>query len=205
MNARTAPIGARRCRLLRPHEHGVVREVFAGMSPRSRYLRFHAPVPRLSDSMLRALTQVNDRTHVAVVVEIRAPDSWHPIAIGRLARIAPEVAEVSLAVVDAWQGRGVGRELIMDLRERASLLGVREIVASVLPGNEPVMQLLGSAFPGARIERDRDAVEVRAAVPALASPADPTWRPGRHGRRRPPPGGIRRQRRRRSRQRLPMA
>jgi hypothetical protein len=44
-----------RIRPLRAGDDGPIRDIFAGMSAKSRYLRFHSPMPRLSPALLQQL------------------------------------------------------------------------------------------------------------------------------------------------------
>jgi L-amino acid N-acyltransferase YncA len=46
--------------------------------------------------------------------------------------LAPGRAELSVEVVDAWHGLGVGTRLLRAARDRAPELGHRELVADVL-------------------------------------------------------------------------
>jgi hypothetical protein len=48
-------------------EGALLDTVFTGLSPRSRYLRFHSPVHRLTESVRRSLLEVDGRDHVALV------------------------------------------------------------------------------------------------------------------------------------------
>lgn len=61
-----------------------VETVFDGLSARSRYLRFHSPMPVLSAANRLALLNVDDRTHAAIVAELPTYDSWHPVGLTRL-------------------------------------------------------------------------------------------------------------------------
>ena len=104
-------------RPLRRDEGAVLDTVFAGLSPQSRYLRFHSPIPQLAAPVRRALLAVDGRDHVALVAMARG----EPVGIARLIRdrLRPDEAEVAFEVVDAWQRRGVGRLLLTALAERA--------------------------------------------------------------------------------------
>jgi GNAT superfamily N-acetyltransferase len=53
------------------------------------------------------------------------------LGIGRVIRTGGG-AEVAFEVVDAWQGRGIGRRLLTALRHRAAALGYSQIVAVAL-------------------------------------------------------------------------
>jgi RimJ/RimL family protein N-acetyltransferase len=153
---------------VRPLERGdteTVLEVFAGMGPRSRELRFLAAKPRLTDSDVGQLAAVDDRDHVALVA--RSDHDGHPVGIARFVRdpAAPGTADVAVAVVDAWQGRGVGTTLLDALLRRAAELGVRRLTLVTAPDNRAVIRLLGRA-PGAvsRLHAGRGATEYAVAL-----------------------------------------
>ena len=88
-------------------------DVFEGMSAQSRCFRFLAPMWRLPDFAIRHLADVDHQRHVALVAEL----DGRPVAIGRYFRDVddPTVAEVSLAVADEHQGRGIGTRLLAGL------------------------------------------------------------------------------------------
>ncbi|WP_447003469.1 GNAT family N-acetyltransferase [Saccharothrix isguenensis] len=134
--------------------------VFHGLSPQSRYLRFHAPMPRLSATMRRHLTDLDGRRKAAVVAECRR----RPIGIARLAATGDDTAEIALAVVDPWQRKGVGTRLIAALGRLAAGLHYTELHGDVLGHNEPMLRLVARAFPGARLVRDEDDV-IRVSYP----------------------------------------
>lgn len=118
------------------------REVFAGLSVESRFLRFHTGMPALPARMWRHLDAVDGITHVALGARIET--RW--VGIVRLIRTAPGEAELALAVVDRWQRRGVGRALITAAREHAEALGYRRLHAEVLAENTRALSLLDGAF-----------------------------------------------------------
>jgi GNAT superfamily N-acetyltransferase len=157
-------------RQLTPDDGAVVDAVFAGMSPYSRYLRFHAPLPRLTAALRAGLTRVDGTDRVALVAEVRAPWGVQPVGIARLVRTGEHEAEVAFSVVDLWQRRGVGRRLLGELGELAEQLGYRRLHAMVLGENRAAFQLLLAAFPGSftrwddgvrRVECPVGAVEIR--------------------------------------------
>ncbi|MFE2751450.1 GNAT family N-acetyltransferase [Actinosynnema sp. NPDC059335] len=150
-----------RVRELHAAEAGrAVDAVFHGLSARSRYLRFHAPVPRLTAEMRRRLTDLDGRRKVAVVAECRRA----PIGIARLIATGDDTAEIALAVVDPWQRRGVGTRLITELGRLATDLRYTELHGDVLGENEPMLRLVGRVFPGARLVREEDDV-IRVSYP----------------------------------------
>jgi GNAT superfamily N-acetyltransferase len=150
--------------LVRPMTAGdeaTVLAVFEGMSPASRRMRFLTAVPRLTGAMLRLLTAVDHERHGAWVAEVRGC----PVAIGRWVRASdPNEADISLAVVDHWQGRGIGRALLELIGVAAADAGVSTLVWSADGENRRVLRLLAD-LPGTRRASD-GVVEGRTALPA---------------------------------------
>jgi RimJ/RimL family protein N-acetyltransferase len=70
----------------------------------------------------------------------------------------PQTAEIAVTVVDGWQGRGVGTELIRRLSRRAWRAGVRRFTAVATADNVAAVRLLRTL--GARaVRRGAGAVE----------------------------------------------
>ncbi|MBB5955948.1 RimJ/RimL family protein N-acetyltransferase [Saccharothrix tamanrassetensis] len=128
--------------------------VFQGLSPQSRYLRFHAPMPRLTASMRGQLVDLDGCRKAAVVAE----RGEQAIGIARLAAIGQGVAEMAVAVVDDWQRKGVGTLLVTALGDLATELSYTELVGEVLHENLAVLRLVRRAFPGVRLDRTEDEV-----------------------------------------------
>ena len=110
-------------RALRDGEEDLVQQVFDGMSAEARFLRFHAPVPRLLAGVRASLARrvPGEREPVVALVDGRAVGLGHwvrdPADRGR--------AELSVAVTDDVRGRGVGRGLARALAVSAAASGVR--------------------------------------------------------------------------------
>jgi len=148
---------------LRPLERGdtaTVLEVFSGMGPRSRELRFLSPKTWLTESDLRQLADVDDRNHVALVAW--SDHDHSPIGIARFVRdhAVLESADVAVAVPDAWQKRGVGTMLLDALLRRAAEVGIRRLTLVTAPDNRAILRLLARA-PGtvSRLHVGRGATE----------------------------------------------
>ena len=129
-------------RPVRPSDKSLLIDGLERMSTESRYKRFFSPIPRLGASQLRYLTEVDHHNHEALVaVEGR---SGAVLGVARFIRSEddPQVAESAVAVVDDWQGRGLGTELHIKLAERAREEGIRRFSASVLAANARTLDLL---------------------------------------------------------------
>jgi len=142
---------------LRPDEGNLLDALMAGLSPHSRYLRFHSPVPRLTAAMRRALLDVDGHDRIALVAE---SGDGTPVGIARTIRDPrrPTEAELAVAVVDAWHRRGVGRHLVTAVADRALSVGVRRLTARVLPENTAALGLLRATFPVCLTRHDDDAL-----------------------------------------------
>jgi GNAT superfamily N-acetyltransferase len=128
-------------RRLQPGERATVLAVFAGLSDRSRRLRFLGPKPRLPEHDLEVLVDVGCCGREAVVAIDQ--ESGRAIGIGRFVRdaAAPE-ADVAFEVVDEWQGRGVGRRLAAELARLARDDGILRLRATIEQGNAPAIALM---------------------------------------------------------------
>lgn len=126
-------------RPLRAEDFERAEEFFGGMSEQTRYMRFMAPMPHLTDETLRTLLEAIETERACVIAAFadHGPDQpQEGIAIGRIVPTERKgTCEYALTVVDRWQGRGVGKVLLKELIDVATTLGYRRIEGSVLQIN----------------------------------------------------------------------
>src|SRR5262249_12412150 len=120
--------------LIRPvhsTDAALVADGFARLSPRSRQLRFLTAKKQLSGAELRSLTDVDHHDHEALVAV--NPADGRGVGIARYIRHAgdPHAAEIAVTIVDDWQGRGLGTELVTRLSGRARHAGICRFTALV--------------------------------------------------------------------------
>ena len=130
-------------RPLRRGERGVVERVFAGLSERSRRLRFLGAKPVLRPHEVELLADVGCCGREALVAADR--DSGEPVGIARYVREGDEpTGEVAFAfaVVDAWQRRGIGRLLSRELARLAVANGLERFRGTVAADNAAALALL---------------------------------------------------------------
>jgi RimJ/RimL family protein N-acetyltransferase len=141
------------------------------LSPESIRRRFFGPRRALSELELHRLTALDGWNHYAIGACARG-DDWAPEGIGvaRFARTseASSTAELAITVVDAYQGRGIGRQLVSRLIDAAIVRGIRELHAIILPDNAAIIGLLQRIAPWARWRRDGD--NLMAVIPLPAEP-----------------------------------
>jgi GNAT superfamily N-acetyltransferase len=131
-----------RIRPLQRGEDGVVRELFARLSLRTRYLRFFSPLPVLPDSLLRLLADVNDPRRLALVAHLDSADGGDVVALGNASAGDDGCAEVGLVVADAWQRRGIGTALATRLLMAAEHRGYRRFLVHGLLSNPALRPLM---------------------------------------------------------------
>jgi GNAT superfamily N-acetyltransferase len=154
-------------RELGPGDGEVVDVVFAGLSPRSRYLRFQFPIGELSQATRRSLAAVDGHAHVALAAFV----SGCPIGIVRMFDLGDRRGELAVEVVDRWQGRGVGTLLLQAARDRAVDMGYRELVGEMLVVNTAVHAALRRVFPVTRVRREGSELTITMIVDSEQAPA----------------------------------
>ena len=122
-------------RPLRRGEEGTVREFCARLSPRARYLRFFQRMPVVPDSLVRLLADVSDPCRLAAVAQLDNVHGGDVVALGHLAVIDDDYAELGLVVADAWQRLGIGTALARKLLDAGAAHGYRRFVACGLSHN----------------------------------------------------------------------
>lgn len=129
-----------RVRALAPDEQHVVAEVFDSLSAQARWLRFHAPLPRIPARYVDQLARVEPgRRHVAIAIAGAAPVG-HGMWVRD--RAVAGCADLALAVRDDWQSHGVGRALTGHLAATAAAAGIDRFTFTVARDNALVRTLL---------------------------------------------------------------
>ena len=120
---------------------------FERLSERSRYLRFFTQKPRLTESDLRYLTDVDFEDHYALGAFADEDGSIRGVGVARWFRLVdrPSAAEASVVVIDAYQRRGIGSALLQSLLESARDSGIRTIVGDFLAENDAIRELVDAA------------------------------------------------------------
>ena len=155
---------------------------FDRFSPESRYFRFFSPTPVLGERLVEALTDIDDTTQLAwAVFDPALPSevgdgSGLVIASARLFIDEDDatVAEATLAVVDDYQRRGLGRFLIELLVATAADNDIETVRLEVLHQNRGMRALLSKLGASAhRLPDDPSIIDYRLPVPELPADALP--------------------------------
>lgn len=145
-----------RIRPIRPDDREREAAFVRGLSPASRYYRFHAALRELTPELLERFTHNSYPDYLGLVAVIDASAGEEQIGVARYARRpGSDAAEIAVVVADAWQGRGVATRLLTNLRSLARAAGINQLKASVLRENGRMLALVHKL--GFVVERDPDA------------------------------------------------
>ena len=133
----------------RLHEH------FRGLSQQSIYFRFMGFKRDLSAQDLKRFTELDFSDHVGLAATITVDGRERFIGVGRYLRSKdPHRAEVAFAVLDDYQGHGIGTLLLEHLAIIARAGGIAEFEASVHSDNHQMLEVF--AHSGFKIRRPLD-------------------------------------------------
>lgn len=131
-------------RPIRPDDKERIAEGLARLSPESRYRRFLRAVTTLNERELKYLTEIDYTSHFAWVASAIDLPGEPGLGVARYIRDPkdPEVAEAAVAVVDDYQGKGVGSILLRLLVATALENGITTFRAWVLGENAEILRPL---------------------------------------------------------------
>jgi GNAT superfamily N-acetyltransferase len=107
----------------------------------SRYRRFFGAKRGFSDKEVAFFLNIDFINHVALVAMAKEKDRTVIIAGARYIVERLGAAEVAFAVIDEYQGQGLGPALLRHLAVLARIAGLRQFTAEVLPDNIPMLRV----------------------------------------------------------------
>ena len=146
-------------RPVQPDDDALFRRLWPRLSPDTVYRRFHSPLHELPPETVRRLVTVDHDRREAVAAVV----GGEVVGVARYDRSPtdPSTAEFAILVEDAWQGVGLGRQLLVELIDLAASRGVRTLTATVQRDNDRVIRLIRRLLPSSTFTPDHDVFEVR--------------------------------------------
>jgi RimJ/RimL family protein N-acetyltransferase len=146
-------------RALVPDDRDGILKAFNRSSPQSLRRRFFAAKRELSEKEIEFFSKVDFVNHVALAAVVE--EEGRPVIVGgaRYVLTKPGQGEIAFAVVDQYQGKGIGAILMRHLATIAREAGLKELVAEVLPENAPMLTVFKKS--GLRVHTGREARVVR--------------------------------------------
>jgi GNAT superfamily N-acetyltransferase len=154
-------------RPVQPDDGERFRRLWPRLSRETVYRRFHAPLRRIPAETVRRLVEVDHDLREAVVAVV----GGEVVGVARYDRSPadPATAEFAIVVEDAWQGFGLGRQLLGELVALAAARGVEVLTATVQPDNDRVLGLIRRVLPDSTVTPDDDVLAVRSLIPVPAA------------------------------------
>jgi GNAT superfamily N-acetyltransferase len=147
-------------RALRPDDRADLVAAVGRTSSQSLYRRFFAVRRDFKEGEIAFFVNIDFITHVALVAVVE--ESGRPMIVGggRYIVVEPEKAEVAFAVVDEYQGQGIGAALLHHLATIARSAGLQELIAEVLSDNTPMLKVFEKGGFGLGMKREPGVVHV---------------------------------------------
>ncbi|RZL89397.1 MAG: N-acetyltransferase [Variovorax sp.] len=144
-------------RPIRAADLPLLREFVRHLSPDTGYKRLlSGRTP--TEEELRRWTAIDVSREGAVVAIANVANGERLVGVARYVMQSPEAADFAIVLADAWQGRGLGRELMASLISAAREHGVRKLSGTTLSTNV-AMRSLARAM-GFRASRLSDALAI---------------------------------------------
>jgi GNAT superfamily N-acetyltransferase len=147
-------------RALKPADEAGMLAAVERIGAQSLYRRFMGAKRGFSDKERAFFLNVDFANHVALVAVVNEGDHAAIVAGGRYVVEKPGTAEVAFAVVDDYQGQGIGAVLLRHLAVLARRAGLREFIAEVLPDNTPMLKVFEKSGLKFSSKRSADGVHV---------------------------------------------
>ena len=140
-----------------PGDEEGLRRMLSRLSRESVYLRFHAPLPRAPEWAV-AMFANRDRRYGESLVAVAGGE-----VVGHAMYVRQgDGAEFAIVVEDRCRHRGIGRQLLSALAERAGQEGVKTFTGAVLRENRSMFGLVRSVFAKVRYAMEDGAYAVSA-------------------------------------------
>jgi GNAT superfamily N-acetyltransferase len=155
-------------RPVQPDDDTLFRRLWPRLSPDTVYRRFHSPLHGLPPETLRRLVTVDHDRREAVAAIV----GGEVVGVARYDRSPadPSTAEFAILVEDAWQGAGLGRQLLVELVELAATRGIATLTATVQRDNDRVIRLIRRLLPSSTFTPDSDVYAVQAPLTPAPAP-----------------------------------
>ena len=157
-------------RALTPDDRTALLAAVDRTSTESLYRRFFSARRRFTERETAYFLNVDFKSHVALVAVVDERGLQTIIAGGRYIVVEPGKAELAFAVVDAYQGQGIGSTLLRHLAAIARAGHVKAFAAEVLAENTPMLRVFERSGLRVRTKTESSVVHVEAHLGPAPTP-----------------------------------
>lgn len=133
-------------------------------SAKSLFRRFFGPRREFSENEIRFFLNVDFVNHIAIIAEIDENGKSAVVGGARFIKLDAETTEMAFAVIDPYQGHGIGKMLMHHIAVLARAAGIRKLVAEVLPENTPMLKVMEKSGLPMTTRRESKVVHVALAL-----------------------------------------
>lgn len=128
-------------RPIKPEDEPLLKDLFKNLSEKSTLLRFQQPNKPLSKSDLIRFCHIDYDQEMTLVALIKENNSEKIIGAAHLMKTYEDIAELSIEIIDQFQGKGLGTILVGKLLDFAKNYGYRKIWMEIRKENLPMIKL----------------------------------------------------------------
>jgi len=159
-------------RPMRPEDLEIETEFVESWSPETRYNRLFSAGSYTSPERLKQITRIDYARDMALIATVMLEDREVQIGVARYVRRKDDkTCEFALSVADAWQHRGIGRALMLNLMDAAAAAGIETMLGDILSSNAPMLHFMRSL--GFDVETSPEGPEIRRVSKRLAPASVP--------------------------------
>ena len=147
-------------RALRSEDRDELLAAVERTSTQSLFRRFFGAKRGFTEQEIAFFLDIDFVDHVALVAVVNEGDRPAIIGGGRYVVVQSETAEVAFAIIDEYQGQGLGAALMKHLAAIARSAGIKKFIAEVLPENIAMLKVFEKSGFGLTMEREPQAVHV---------------------------------------------
>ena len=148
-------------RALKPEDWKGLVEAVNRTSAESVRRRFFSIKRHFSEREIDFFSNIDFVSHVALVVVAEESGEPHIVGGGRYVVVEPGRAEIAFALVDEYQGQGIGAALMRHLAAIARDAGLKELVAEVLSENRSMLKVFQKSGLNPTTTRDAEVIHVK--------------------------------------------
>ena len=147
-------------RALQPDDRADLLAAVGRLGNESLYRRFFGFKRHFTEREIASSVNVDFVTHVALIAVVKDNERETIVGGGRYVVTEAGKAEVAFAIVDQYQGQGIGAALLRHLVVIARAAGLQELVAEVLADNRAMIKLFEKSGLPVTTRRQSEVVHV---------------------------------------------